>query len=278
MDKGIISGNQVVDLEVEVYFGKDHPVDSSEQAFKTASATAFRKAFDKARPVLLEPIVSVEVTVPAANFGDISADMSTRRGHITGMDSLPGGLQIIQAVVPLAEMLSYATQLKSMTGGQGSFTMEFAATSPFRPTSSSRSSSGTRSRVRESRKSKASRLRPARMMSPQFTDQRSPSFHGFVEAVSTVRGTATLTVASSSAHAPNQKNAYPTSSPIGLPPSTTFIGRPRGVVYWVSTFIPMVLVMVAIRSITPTGRSDDVDAVLVGRADGLARPSCRRRR
>jgi elongation factor G len=124
MDKGVISGNQVVDLEVEVYFGKDHPVDSSEQAFKTASATALRKAFDKARPVLLEPIVSVEVTVPSANFGDISADMSTRRGHIVGMDTLPGGLQVIQAIVPLAEMLSYATNLKSMTAGQGSFTME----------------------------------------------------------------------------------------------------------------------------------------------------------
>ncbi|MFO0890783.1 MAG: elongation factor G [Isosphaeraceae bacterium] len=91
MDKGIISGNQVVDLEVEVYFGKDHPVDSSEQAFKTAAATALRKAFDKARPVLLEPIVSIEVTIPAAKFGDISADLSTRRAHITGMDSLPGG-------------------------------------------------------------------------------------------------------------------------------------------------------------------------------------------
>ena len=133
MDKGIISGNQVVDLEVEVYFGKDHPVDSSEQAFKTAAATALRKAFDKARPVLLEPIVSVEVTVPAANFGDISADMSTRRGHITGMDTLPGGLQTIQAIVPLAEMLSYATQLKSITAGQGSFTMELRGYEPVPP-------------------------------------------------------------------------------------------------------------------------------------------------
>jgi elongation factor G len=130
MDKGVISGNQVVDVEVEVYFGKDHPVDSSEQAFKTAAANAFRKAFDKARPVLLEPIVSVEVTVPAAKFGDISADMSTRRGHITGMDSLPGNLQVIQAIVPLAEMLSYATNLKSMTGGQGSFSMELKGYEP----------------------------------------------------------------------------------------------------------------------------------------------------
>jgi elongation factor G len=133
MERGVISGNQVVDLEVEVYFGKDHPVDSSEQAFKTAAATALRKAFDKARPILLEPIVSVEVTVPAANFGDISADMATRRGHITGMDTLPGGLQVIQAIVPLAEMLSYATQLKSITGGQGSFTMELRGYEPVPP-------------------------------------------------------------------------------------------------------------------------------------------------
>ncbi|HKM56166.1 MAG TPA: elongation factor G [Isosphaeraceae bacterium] len=132
-EKGVISGNQVVDFEVEVYFGKDHPVDSSEQAFKTAAATAFRKAFEKARPVLLEPIVSVEVTVPAANFGDISADMSTRRGHITGMDTLAGGLQVIQAIVPLAEMLSYATNLKSMTSGQGSFTMELRGYEPVPP-------------------------------------------------------------------------------------------------------------------------------------------------
>ena len=133
LEKGVISGNQVVDIEVEVYFGKDHPVDSSEQAFKTAAATAFRKAFEKARPVLLEPIVSVEVTVPAANFGDISADMSTRRGHITGMDTLAGGLQVIQAIVPLAEMLSYATNLKSMTSGQGSFTMELRGYEPVPP-------------------------------------------------------------------------------------------------------------------------------------------------
>ncbi|APW63339.1 elongation factor G [Paludisphaera borealis] len=124
LDRGAVSGNQVVDVEVEVYFGKDHPVDSSEQAFKTAADHAFRRAFEKANPVLLEPIVSVEVTVPSAHFGDISADMSTRRGHITGMETLSAGQQTIQAVVPLAEMLSYASTLKSMTSGHGSYTME----------------------------------------------------------------------------------------------------------------------------------------------------------
>jgi elongation factor G len=130
MDKGVISGNQVVDVEVEVYFGKDHPVDSSETAFKTAGATAFRKAFEQAQPALLEPMVTIEVTVPAEKFGDISADLSTRRGHITGMESLPGNLQVIRADAPLAEVLTYASQLKSMTGGQGSFTMDFKSHDP----------------------------------------------------------------------------------------------------------------------------------------------------
>jgi elongation factor G len=133
MDKGVISGNQVVDTEVEVFFGKDHPVDSSEQAFKTAGATAFRKAFEQASPVLLEPIVTIEVTIPAAKFGDISADLSTRRGHITGMDALTGNMQVIRAEVPLAEVLTYASQLKSMTGGQGSFSMDFKSYDPVPP-------------------------------------------------------------------------------------------------------------------------------------------------
>jgi elongation factor G len=133
MDKGVISGNQVVDIEVEVYFGKDHPVDSSEQAFKTAAATAFRKAFEQSRPTLLEPIVTIEVSIPAERFGDISADLSTRRGHITGMESLTGGVQMIRAEVPLAEVLTYASQLKSMTGGQGSFTMDFKSHDPVPP-------------------------------------------------------------------------------------------------------------------------------------------------
>lgn len=133
LDKGVISGNSVVDVEAEVFFGGYHPVDSSEQAFKTASASAFRKAFLDARPVLLEPIVNLEVTVPTEKFGDISADLSTRRGHITGMEALPGGQQVIQATVPLSEVLRYATDLKSMTAGQGSYTMEFKSYEPVPP-------------------------------------------------------------------------------------------------------------------------------------------------
>jgi elongation factor G len=133
LEHGVISGNQAVDVEVEVFFGKDHPVDSSEQAFKTAGATAFRAAFEQSHPVLLEPIVAVEITIPNEKFGDISADLSTRRGHITGMDAIPGGLQVIHASIPLAEVLTYASQLKSMTGGQGSFTMDFKSYDPVPP-------------------------------------------------------------------------------------------------------------------------------------------------
>ncbi len=133
IEKGVISGNPVVDVEVEVFFGSHHAVDSSEQAFKTASAAAFRKGFVEARPVLLEPIVSLEVTVPSAKFGDITADLSTRRAHITGMDAAAGGLQIVQATVPLSEVLRYATDLKSMTGGQGSFMMEYKSYEPVPP-------------------------------------------------------------------------------------------------------------------------------------------------
>jgi len=133
LEKGVISGNPVVDVEAEVFFGSHHPVDSSEQAFKAAGAHAFRKAFLESRPALLEPIVSLEVTVPVAKFGDVSADLATRRGHITGMEALSGSLQTIQATVPLSEVLRYATDLKSMTAGQGSYTMEFKAYEPVPP-------------------------------------------------------------------------------------------------------------------------------------------------
>jgi elongation factor G len=133
LEKGVLSGNPVVDVEAEVFFGGYHPVDSSEQAFKTASANAFKKAFLQARPVLLEPIVSLEVSVPMERFGDISADLATRRGHITGMETMAGGQQTIQATVPLSEVLRYATDLKSMTGGQGSYTMEFKSYEPVPP-------------------------------------------------------------------------------------------------------------------------------------------------
>ena len=133
VEKGVVSGNPIVDVEVEVFFGSHHAVDSSEAAFKIAGAAAFRKAFEQARPLLLEPIVRLEVTFPAAKFGDISADLSTRRGHIQGGDALHGNFQVMQAAVPLSEVLRYATDLKSMTAGSGSFTMEFLAYEPVPP-------------------------------------------------------------------------------------------------------------------------------------------------
>jgi len=126
MVRGVIAGYQVQDVAVEVYFGKHHPVDSSEQAFKTAGSMAFRNVFQQAKPGLLEPIVRIEITVPNKNLGDINSDMSGRRGRVLGMDSAGGDLQTIVAEVPLAEVTTYARTLSSVTGGQGSYTMEFS--------------------------------------------------------------------------------------------------------------------------------------------------------
>jgi elongation factor G len=126
LNKGVIAGYRVQDVCVEVHFGKHHPVDSSEQAFKTAGSMAFRNVFQQAKPSLLEPIVKMEITVPAGNVGDINSDMSGRRGRVLGMDSAGGGMTTITAEVPLAEVMTYARSLSSITGGQGSYAMEFS--------------------------------------------------------------------------------------------------------------------------------------------------------
>jgi len=126
MTRGVIAGYPVQDVCVEVHFGKHHAVDSSEQAFKTAASMVFKQVFLQAKPALLEPIVKIEVTVPGANLGDISSDMSGRRGRVLGMDSAGGDLQTITAEVPLAEVTTYARSLSSITGGQGSYTLEFS--------------------------------------------------------------------------------------------------------------------------------------------------------
>jgi elongation factor G len=123
--RGVIAGYQIQNVGVEVFFGKHHPVDSSEAAFKTAGSMAFRNVFQEAKPGLLEPIVTLHVTVPGSKLGDISSDMSGRRGRVLGMDSAGGDLQTISAEVPLAEVTTYARSLSSITGGQGSYTMEF---------------------------------------------------------------------------------------------------------------------------------------------------------
>jgi len=126
MGRGVIAGYQIQDLCVVVHFGKHHPVDSSETAFKTAASMAMRNVFLDARPCLLEPIVKLAVTVPSDMVGDVNSDMSGRRGRVLGMESAGGGLQTVEAEVPLAEVATYARTLSSMTGGQGSYTMEFS--------------------------------------------------------------------------------------------------------------------------------------------------------
>jgi elongation factor G len=126
LERGALAGFRIQDVAVEIHFGKDHPVDSSEQAFKTAGRMAFKKAFLAARPVLLEPIVDLEVTVPSKYTGAILGDLNTKRARIENQDSLPGDLAVISAKAPLAEVTRYAAQLGSITQGQGSYTMEFS--------------------------------------------------------------------------------------------------------------------------------------------------------
>ena len=125
MAKGVIAGYQVQDVCVNVHFGKYHDVDSSEAAFKTAGSMAFRNVFQSAKPCLLEPIVKMAVTVPSSAVGDVYSDMSGRGGRVQGSDSAGGNFTTVYAEVPLREVTSYARTLSSMTGGQGSFTMDF---------------------------------------------------------------------------------------------------------------------------------------------------------
>src|SRR6516225_1724041 len=126
LERGALAGFRIQNVAVEVYFGKDHPVDSSEAAFKTAGRVAFKNAFMAARPALLEPIVHLEVTIPSKYTGAILGDLNTKRARIENQDSLPGDLAVIKAIAPLAEVTRYAAQLGSITQGQGSYTMEFS--------------------------------------------------------------------------------------------------------------------------------------------------------
>ncbi len=125
MKNGVIAGYPVEKVRVEVYDGKEHPVDSKPVAFEIAGREAFKLAVKDAAPVMLEPIMKVVITVPEANMGDIMGDLNTRRARVQGMDS-DKGRSVITALVPLAEMQRYTTDLRSMTGGRGIFTMEFA--------------------------------------------------------------------------------------------------------------------------------------------------------
>ncbi len=124
--RGVISGNPVVDIIVELYFGSFHAVDSSEMAFKLAARKAIINGVKQAKPCLLEPIMEIAVTVPSEFMGDISGDMNSRRGRLLGMDSVGGGRQVIRALVPEAEILKYSTELRSMTQGRGSYELKFS--------------------------------------------------------------------------------------------------------------------------------------------------------
>jgi elongation factor G len=125
MDHGILAGYPTTDFRATVYDGSYHDVDSSDMAFKIAASMGFKKGMELCQPTLLEPIMKVEVIVPEEHVGDIMGDMNSKRGKIMGVEA-KGKNQIVKAVTPMAEMLKYAPDLRSMTGGRGTFTMEFS--------------------------------------------------------------------------------------------------------------------------------------------------------
>jgi elongation factor G len=125
LQSGVLAGFPVVDVKVTLFDGSYHEVDSNENAFKMAGSIAFKEGMKKANPVLLEPIMAVEVETPEEFMGNVMGDLSGRRGVILGMEDLAGGIKSIRAEVPLAEMFGYATQLRSLTQGRATYTMEF---------------------------------------------------------------------------------------------------------------------------------------------------------
>ena len=126
VNSGVIAGYPIQDVCIEVHFGKHHPVDSSEAAFKMAAKHVFKKVFEQSKPCLLEPIVHLDITVPESNVGDVYSDMSGRGGRVQGSDPAGGSFTAIHCEVPLREVTTYSRTLSSMTGGMGSYTMEFS--------------------------------------------------------------------------------------------------------------------------------------------------------
>jgi elongation factor G len=124
MRNGVIAGFPMVDVKVILYDGSYHDVDSSEMAFKIAGSIGFREGAAKANPVLLEPIMKVEVVTPEEYMGDVMGDLNRRRGLVHGIEDMPSG-KIIRAEVPLAQMFGYATDLRSATQGRATYSMEF---------------------------------------------------------------------------------------------------------------------------------------------------------
>lgn len=129
-EAGVLAGFNVVDVHIKLYDGSYHDVDSNEMAFKTAGSMAFKEGVHQGKPVLLEPIFKVDVTVPEDYMGDVIGQLSQRRAEIQGMEPRPGGVQVVRGMVPLAEMFGYATTLRSATQGRGTFSMEFDHYSP----------------------------------------------------------------------------------------------------------------------------------------------------
>ena len=133
MQNGVVAGFPMQDIKVSIYDGKHHPVDSKEIAFRAAGKWAFIDGVGKAKPVLLEPIVNMEVMVPSENMGDITGDLASKRGRVLGQDMLAGNMIVIKAQVPLAEVTQYNSQLKSVTGGRGSYSMTLSHYEPTPP-------------------------------------------------------------------------------------------------------------------------------------------------
>jgi elongation factor G len=129
MTSGGVTGNPVVDVKVALVDGSYHEVDSSEMAFKVAGSMAIREAFRQGKPIVLEPIMQVEVVTPEDFMGDVIGDLSSRRGRIEGMETRAGS-QVVRAFVPLASMFGYATDLRSATQGRATYSMEFSHYDP----------------------------------------------------------------------------------------------------------------------------------------------------
>lgn len=126
IDKGVVAGYRMTDVLVELYDGSFHEVDSSEMAFKIAGSIAFQEGAKRARPVILEPIMKVQVIMPQEFLGDVTGDLSSKRGQIESLTDRMAGIKVVDSKVPLSEMFGYATKLRSMTQGRGNFTMEFS--------------------------------------------------------------------------------------------------------------------------------------------------------
>jgi elongation factor G len=141
LEGGPLAGFPMQDVRVTVYDGKSHPVDSKEIAFITAGRKAFIDAVLKARPIVLEPIVNVEIVTPEESMGDITGDLSARRGQVSGMQTLPASMVVVAGQVPLSELNGYQSRLHSTTGGRGSYSLELSHYDPVPPATQQRMAS-----------------------------------------------------------------------------------------------------------------------------------------